>query len=191
MRGRATRVDLDAVAKIPLTDPVDVWPASSGRPSPLGRRISRICRLTTSTTASDRDRSTLMEKTSRPLSTKPRSLRSPTVKDSSGLPRYGGSKASFSVRLVTSLDRIWRASRKLLLPAALGPNSRVRVKAAPSDRTGTRTPRCESASACSASPATAGTERCRTRCAFSSTRTGERRPGAPSWLSCPPILVER
>ncbi len=47
----------------------------------------------------------------------------PKLNDSKGFPRYGGSKASFSVRLVAILDSSWSASRMLLLPAALGPNS--------------------------------------------------------------------
>ena len=45
----------------------------------------------------------------------------PKVKDSRGVPRYGGSKASFNVRAVAVLANSCRASRKLLLPAAFGP----------------------------------------------------------------------
>ena len=43
--------------------------------------------------------------------------------DSSGVPRYGGSNASLSVRLAPSLDSNRSASRKLLLPEAFGPIS--------------------------------------------------------------------
>ena len=50
---------------------------------------------------------------------------SPMLNDSSGLPRCGESNASWSVRLVPSRDSNWSASRKLLLPAALGPNNTV------------------------------------------------------------------
>ena len=47
----------------------------------------------------------------------------PMWNDSSGVPRYGGSNASLSVRLVPTIESSRSASRKLLLPEAFGPNS--------------------------------------------------------------------
>ena len=93
--------------------------------SDTGRRMSRICRLTVSTTVSDSRRSASTENPSRSCSTRPLMPPLPMRNDSSGLPRYGESKASFSVRLVPSLESNCRASRKLLLPAAFGPKSTV------------------------------------------------------------------
>ena len=66
-----------------------------------------------------------MENVSRSCSIRPLTPSLPMGNDSSGLPRYGASNASRSVRLAPIRDSNWSASRKLLLPAAFGPNSTV------------------------------------------------------------------
>src|SRR5262245_44679467 len=74
-------------------------------------------------TAGDNSTSTSIVNEALSFASNPSRPSGPNVNDSRGVPRYGGSKASFSVRLVAVLANNCSASRKLLLPAAFGPKS--------------------------------------------------------------------